>query len=132
MAQSGRDAADKMNPMNSDPHNPFPIRTGGARLNILLDDDDPSTMETVSFVLKRLGHNVRIVHDDADALHEIREAAFHHSPELTPSRKDAVFCSASNLMECLTTPPRNCPHREFSTVRYRCFNRMQHVTIATA
>jgi ATP-dependent Lon protease len=42
-------------------------------MNILLADDETSTTEPVSFVLRRSGHDVDVVHDGADALTALKK-----------------------------------------------------------
>ncbi|HWB58096.1 MAG TPA: response regulator [Chthoniobacteraceae bacterium] len=42
-------------------------------MNILLADDETSTTEPVSFVLRRSGHDVDVVHDGEDALSALKK-----------------------------------------------------------
>lgn len=42
-------------------------------MNILLADDETSTTEPVSFVLRRSGHAVDVVHDGEEALTAVKE-----------------------------------------------------------
>jgi DNA-binding response OmpR family regulator len=52
-------------------------------MNILLADDEVSTTDPVSFVLRRSGHEVDVVHDGEDALSALKEHPDHYQILMT-------------------------------------------------
>ena len=50
-----------------------PVALNDYEMNILLADDETSTTEPVSFVLRRSGHDVDVVHDGEDALSALKK-----------------------------------------------------------